>query len=136
MHNIYTFLLPIDIPAGKALLLNPDRTMTPIKYVPFWYWESQDRVVGRTDVYLKKDAMVMTYFLCTEDEQGNLFATVYALSNHPRHWRELGRTRTLDEARAFQAAVRKQWWVGPERLRVLEGEPAPLDITLPEPSNY
>lgn len=131
MINVFTFLKPVDIPANQALILKPDRTIARIHHVPAWYWESHDRIVGQIDVFLRKNVMVYTYFLCYEDQQGNMFATVYAFANHPRSWKELGRTKTLEEARAMQVAVRRHWWEGPEHLREQPNDPEPLEMELP-----
>lgn len=113
---IFKFLSPVEIPNGKALILRPDRSIEQVDYIPKWYWVSQDRIVAKSDVYLKKNVLVYTYFLCYEDENGCKFATVFSHQREPFIWKELKRSRTLDEARQFQAAVRQAWWDGPPEL--------------------
>lgn len=130
--ELNTYLNPREIPAGRRRIMLPDaaRTIEVVEEIPDWYWLKNDRILCRTDLGLRNDLWLVTYFTCEERPDGTMIDTVYSLQEDHSQWYVIARAATVDLAVAQHATLRHAWWAGHVELRNLHER---LGITLPAP---
>ena len=126
--KIYTFLNPREIPEGQRRMMMPDGRIVPKEVIPDWYWSVGARIVGHTDISMRDDVLLFSYFTCEEEIDGTLFHTSVSLHDDPGDWTVISRSCTGDEAWAKHCAIRAAWWTGSEHLRYPKREQTIADL--------
>lgn len=79
-YVLMTYLNPIDIPAGEAVMMLAPDQFKAVERIPDWYWTVEERQLGFTNTGLVGDQILGTYFTCRRTADGMMFKTVMA---HP-----------------------------------------------------
>jgi hypothetical protein len=98
-YVMWTFLNPIEIPAGEAFMMLAPDDFRAVERIPDWYWNVRERQVKLTYLGLAEGVKLMTYFTCRREPDGTMFQTMVVRPDSiSKQGALMGRAKSFQEA--------------------------------------